>query len=63
MRIGTELYSGPPETELLQKCRDDKEFMETVLGRMNFNDKDRGRKMHRLHFTVLLVFKLMQHRL
>lgn len=42
MGIGIEFDSRPSEAELLQKCRDGKEFTETVLGRINFSDKRYG---------------------
>lgn len=38
----TEFKSRPSEAELLRKCRDGKEFTETVLGRINFSDKRYG---------------------
>lgn len=69
MGIGTEFNSRPSEAELLWKCRDGNEFTETVLGRINFSDKRYGEKkdmvkeIHRLHFTVLPVSRLMQRRL
>lgn len=42
MGIGIEFNSRPSEAELLQKCRDGKEFTVTVLGRINFSDKRYG---------------------